>query len=796
MDKDGDKNPELVYNFTVSGSNNDDDDDDIIGDITFSPKNASKNFDVNDDIKITFPSAIRRQNGSALTSSYLSGTAIELRQNSTNGTKVDITATINSSKRVVTVNPDEPLKPATKYYIIVTSGSLEYSSNGQDISRDYVYFTTSDAISMAVTPANAATAVAADSDIVLEFNSEIYRSSGSNITSTYLSEAIELRRSTANGTEVEFKAIISSDKKTITIMPYEALDANTKYYVIVKEGTLVNANDTENKKLTSYFTTAAVMAPSITPANGTENVKPSKSVTVSFSEEVYDNKGNPVTAEYILENDVITLRKGSSSGTKLDFTVSIDSEGKIITITPVKTFAANTTYYVYVTKSKLYNENKKANSAASSTFYTSYAEAPDFLPYDGETDVAVDTSIDITFESGVYQIGGAALTTTYLKNNVIELYKDSYDGESVDFSVTLSSDKQTFTIKPARKLEGETTYVVIVRASSLEDSNGEENIKYESSFKTAETVVTGCVFDPVSNAKNISVNASITATFNSSVYRLNGDKASNAYITNNVVEIRSGSSRGTLVNCTATISSDNKVITITPEKPFEANTKYYVNILSNKLAFYDGTAVAATSTYFTTGDGNMEVEVSDIGDTSAFVNVSAFSKGTLNLYYREKSSATNKTRVTGMNLSADAERKFELSDLKSKTIYVVTAEFTDEAGTTTKITKEFKTLESQEKKLEITGITVVDSNGYDYSADVVNGVSEIAIEKSTYVKLKVESSVANSEVVINDMNAIDAGEESGKITVTPGETAEIKVKLTSNDTEDSVECIVKISVHA
>lgn len=890
-DEDGNTNPKLTYYFTTKSSSSDDDDDDSSSSsssatITFTPKSGAKDVAFDDTIKITFSSAVRKSNGDALTSSYLSNSAIELREKSTSGTKVDITAEINSSKKVITVVPDEALKPDTKYYLVIVSGTMEYSSSGKNISKTTSYFTTADTLSASLqSPKNGDTAVAADSEIVLKFNTEIYRPSGSNVTTSYLAdEAIELRAKTASGTKIEFTATISSDRKTVTLIPSSSLDAATKYYVVIPKGTLATDSGEENAKMSFSFTTASVMAPAITPANKDTSVDPAKDIVIKFSDALYDKSGNKITAEYVKEN-VVTLRKSSSTGTRLDYTVQISSDYKTITITPVKTFSSKTTYYVAVAKNTLYNSDKKGNSAASSTFTTAASSKPDFIPYDGEENVSVKSVIEITFEDNMYQIGGDTLTTTYIKNNVIELYKDSYDGEAQSFSVTLSSDKQTITVKPSSNLDGNTKYVVCIRKSSLENSDGEENPFYSSSFTTAETVTTGCEITPENKAKDVPVNTQITIEFNSPVYRTNGNIASDAYIANNAVELRAKSSSGTKVACTASISEDNKTITLVPEKNLSENTTYYVKVLSGSLVYADGSKVSSASSNFTTNNGTaslgtftvkktgstfvtveaeatadaviyisaaggsetvtksaelealekteitisglasntsykitayiigedgkksaeksataktgagIEMSIGEITEDGAVVTVKANSDGKLGITYKNKSTGKTETRISGINMSEGETKSFELIDLDSKTAYEVTAEFTDEADGVTTASEKFTTLEKKEEVLEITEITLTDESGNTYTESVKNGKAEFSIEKSTYVKLAAGSSVKNAEVSVNGAKAVKPGAYSANIDVTPGETAEIEVVLKSLDTQNTVECTVKVSVH-
>ncbi|MGN1121364.1 MAG: Ig-like domain-containing protein, partial [Eubacteriales bacterium] len=674
-DANGNPNAALTYYFTTSSSGTSSSQK-----ITFSPANAATGVSCSGTLKITFSSAVRCASGVTATTSYLSQTAVELRESGTSGTKLAITATLNSTGKILTVQPEEVLKPNTRYYLIITSGSLEYT-DGTNIARTYAYFNTSDEIDVTVTPAGAATNISPDTEILLTFNTEIYRPSGSNVTSGYLTEqAIELHKSSASGTKVDFTAVISSDRKTVRVIP-ASLDAGTKYYVVIPAGMLANENGTENAKISSYFTTATAMAPAITPTNGSEDVPASNDIVIRFTDALYDKNKNPITADYV-ESGVVTLKKTSSTGTVVPFEAKIDSDYKTITITPLTPFSANTTYYVAVAKSTLYNENGKANTAGTSLFKTAISNAPDFLPYNGESDVDIATTIDITFDRTMYAIGGATLTTTYVKNNVVEVYKDSYDGTAVAFSVTLSADKQTITVKPTAKLEGDTTYLVVVRKASLEDSSGNENALYTSSFTTAESISTVVTVTPENRASGISVNPVMTFVFESPVYRSGGSIASNAYLLNNVFELRKGSSTsGTKIACTASISADNKTVTLIPEDKLETKTTYYLRLLAGTLEYGDGTtAVPAKTVYFTTGDGKPVVQsltVETTGAASVTAQVTTDTAGTVTLTAYDSGKEVAAKQVT---VAANEPTLITLTGLASNHSYTVAAYVTDSAG--------------------------------------------------------------------------------------------------------------------
>lgn len=877
-DEDGNTNPRSVYSFTTVAQESQT--------VTFNPVSATKNVDPAKNLTISFSGAVRRSDGTTLNTNYLSGTAVELRENSLNGTKVDITATINSNSRTITVNPDADLKPATTYYLVIPSGTLEYT-DGTHLARYYTYFTTSDKLAVTVTPASGTTNVSPQEEITLEFNSEIYRPSGSNVTASYLMEqVIELRQNSTAGTKIDFTAVLSSDRKTVTIIPSQ-LSSGARYYVIIPAGKLANDNGTELAYTTSYFTTASEMTPAITPANGKTDVSPSSEIKIEFTDELYDRSKNRITPEYI-ENSVVVLRKNSASGTIIPYEAQISSDYKTINIVPDTPLAANQTYYVYVTGYTLYNENNRANTAAYSTFKTSYTNAPDFLPYNGEKDVEVNSNIEITFDKKMYTSGGGDITASYVKQKVVELYKDSYDGEALNFSVSLSTDKQTFIINPTYDFDGETTYVVVITKGSLEDEDGNENEFYSSSFTTTEKVSTLYTVTPETRATNVSLTTPVAVTFESAVYRTNGTIATGAYIINNdIIELRKGSTGGEEVECEVTVSEDNKTITLVPKTKLTPKYTYYVRVNSGKLVYSNGASIVSKVSYFTTSDGNpvvdkfesvsagashvtvgvtanmdaqayvtlsdsngtkvtapatdvkagevaeitvtglasntsytasvyitnadglssvakaigvstkdpFEIKLGEVTENTAAVVVSAFCEGEIEITYKNLKTGVSTSRVSGLVMKADAERTFTISGLDTKTEYQVTAVFTDNFGVSKSLSKKFTTAEPKEEVLELLSITLTDSNGDTYNAEIKNGVAEVTTENAEYVNLVAESSVKNSEVTYNAAAAVAPGAKSQNITVVAGETTEIAVVLTSKDNGNTVNCTVKVTVH-
>ncbi|MDF1617943.1 S-layer homology domain-containing protein [Petrocella sp. FN5] len=95
---------------------------------TFSPVNNATNIAVTSNITISFDEAIRLVNNSAVTNSNITS-FIELRENSATGTKKAFSASINSSKRLITIDPSADLAIDKNYYIIILANRIEDASD-------------------------------------------------------------------------------------------------------------------------------------------------------------------------------------------------------------------------------------------------------------------------------------------------------------------------------------------------------------------------------------------------------------------------------------------------------------------------------------------------------------------------------------------------------------------------------------------------------------------------------------------------------------------------------------------
>lgn len=778
---DGDTNEKISYYFiTALGEDNGYDDEGnyerpgsetVSGSISFTPSSGKTDVAVDNEIKISFPSAICRQSGSAVTNSYLANTAIELREKSSSGERVSFTAELNSTKKIVTITPDSPLKPGTKYYIIVTSGSLEYSVNGTNIAKKSSYFTTSDDIGITVTPKSGATGVALDSDIVIKFNSKIFLEDGSRIYDDDLLDIIQLKKGTATGKDIDFEASIDADGMVVTVDPIDDFEAGEKYTVVIPAGVVANENDTLNKKFTSYFTAITEMQPMITPADGEEDASLSDKIVIKFNQPVYkDKKGTPIDVEYVedtlVEKNYITIyRENSTTNLAKSSTITISDDYTTITFTPKKLLVSNRLYTVTFASGKVWNETgKKSNAKAVSSFSTAISGIPAFNPEHGTEDFAVDEAIEIKFDDEFRTVEGNALTATYIQNKVITLCKDNEDGEVVKYTAKLSSNNKTITITPKSDLEGGTTYVIIISAETMLDSKGNLNSKYTSSFKTEIAVVKGSSMTaPAHKATGVDVNSEIVIEFNSPLYKTTGDLINAEYFKNNGISIITGTSTERKNDFDYAVGSDGMVVTITPKSALDAKTKYTVKVLKGSVKYVDGSDITAATYYFTTGDGVPLPVVSKFtvaGEdfSSASFNVKASTDGTL---YVTAETVSDKVEES-YELTANSEDIIVLNGLASDKEYTVSYYMEDADGN-----------KSAEKSVSIKTAKAVSAEVSDIDAESAVVKVSVLMNGKVTVKYKPEggtsTTAASGKSVTADSDngfVLEGLESAKKYTVT------------------------------
>ena len=92
--------------------------DSITPSLTFSPINSATNVANDSNITITFSEAIRNTDDSALTDSNIDS-LITLKETNSSGSDIAFDATIDSDKKIITINPDSDFSSEQVIYVAI-----------------------------------------------------------------------------------------------------------------------------------------------------------------------------------------------------------------------------------------------------------------------------------------------------------------------------------------------------------------------------------------------------------------------------------------------------------------------------------------------------------------------------------------------------------------------------------------------------------------------------------------------------------------------------------------------------
>ncbi|NLT48776.1 MAG: hypothetical protein GXX92_10245, partial [Clostridiales bacterium] len=252
-------------------------------------------------------------------------------------------------------------------------------------------------LSMTFSPANGATKVYLDTKITITFNSAMRERDGSTITNAEIQDIVTIRKGSSTGSRVDYTGSINSAKTVMTLTPSELLDESTRYYIVVKADTMIDANGERNEGETSYFNTGTAtekLVVTYSPANGATGVAVNtKTFTINFTEGVKRYNGNTLsTNDSYLRSDVVLFQRGTTNVSTNDYTVSINSAKTRITITLDDDYslALNTKYTIGIRSSKLKTADGETVPASSASWTTAGNPALSSI-----STVSYETAVDL-----------------------------------------------------------------------------------------------------------------------------------------------------------------------------------------------------------------------------------------------------------------------------------------------------------------------------------------------------------------------------------------------------------------
>ncbi len=346
----------------------------------------------------------------------------------------------------------------------------------------------------------------------------------------------------------------------------------------------------------------------VTPSNKATRVSRTATVKLKFDSAVETYDGKTIKASNI--SDIVSIRKGSSSGSKMSFDGSIDSSKKTITLEMDSKFADDTRYYIVIPKNVVrYTKNEKGNGAQTTWFSTGDDDEGDTTteitvdPKNKKTNVSLTSDIKLTFKSAITMYNGNTPTASKIENE-IEIRKNSSSGKLVSYSASIDSAKKKITLDPDSKLEDDMKYYVIIPKNAFKYSDGSGNAKQTTWFSTGDEGDSGdLTFYPKNGATGVSTSVEPYITFDEAIETYDGKSSISAsYLQNNIV-FRKNSSSGTKVQFTASYNSSKKRITIEPKYKLDDRTKYYLEVPNKVFRTEKGReTIGKASVVWTVGD--------------------------------------------------------------------------------------------------------------------------------------------------------------------------------------------------
>lgn len=226
------------------------------------------------------------------------------------------------------------------------------------------------------------------------------------------------------------------------------------------------------------------------PVSGSVRIPLNPKIDVNFSSAVrLEGMSSDLTSSHA--RSVISLRRGSPTGSLEECVYTVSGDYRKVTMEPVYPLKTDTTYYIVVKKNALEDIYGNKNEEFTASFSTGTADADiSFYPSNGSEGAALNTRPTITFSNPVYRYGSgsSAFTDTYIAS-CVNLQRVNVDGSKTDLSFKASIDysNKVITIEPELEFEEETSYTVTLNEKMLIDSNGEEIERHSASFKTSAT---------------------------------------------------------------------------------------------------------------------------------------------------------------------------------------------------------------------------------------------------------------------------------------------------------------------
>ncbi len=222
---------------------------------TFStfPKNEETDVEVNTTVKYVFTNPVRNLDNSEITNATVAN-LLSLKEINASGLDVACTATIDDSKKVITLTPTADLKYVQTYY--ASLAAVEDANENVNPFTEITFTTRVQDLtvpSFTSIPEDGATTMFITSSISFTFDEDIRNFDNSEITNENAASLLSLKETDQNGASVAFTASFDARKRLIKLTPNANLKNSQLYYVTINpvEDYSNNATSTANISFTT-----------------------------------------------------------------------------------------------------------------------------------------------------------------------------------------------------------------------------------------------------------------------------------------------------------------------------------------------------------------------------------------------------------------------------------------------------------------------------------------------------------------------------------------------------------------
>ena len=392
-------------------------------------------------------------------------------------------------------------------------------------------------------------------------------------------------------------------------------------------------------------TIANTLSPTVSfnPLNGNSTHAAGDNIILTFNTAIRKADDNSDLNDTNVDSH-ITLKDTNESGSNIDFDATIDTENKVITVNPSSNLNSSQTVYVAIGNT-VENSCDTALGASSATFTVADTVGPvlnSSNPPDGNTSVAVDANIVLTFNEAVDAENG---NITIIKTS------DSTVVETIDVTSgqVSGSGSTEITINPSVTLDEKTDYHLNIDTSAFDDSSSNDYIGINDAttlnFTTVDATAPTITFNPSNGETGVGRDTAITIELNEAIVNTDTSEITNSNVSN-LITLKDSNASGSDITYSATISANKKIITIDPADNFTLGQTVYVALAAVEDASANETSLTSSSFTVTTSGETLVT----ITPTNGAVDVAASSNITIG--FNTSVRLLNNNEITDSNVAS------------------------------------------------------------------------------------------------------------------------------------------------